>query len=59
LTFDHNFGNHRPIFKILLLTDSQGNSLRNNQSLKEFWKSVCICRNCDQKSSVFFRHCAL
>jgi len=27
LTFDHNFGRCGPIFKILLLTDSQENSL--------------------------------
>jgi len=29
LTFDYNFGKCRPIFKILLLTDSQGNFLCN------------------------------
>jgi len=25
LTFDHNFGKYRPIFKILSLSDLQGN----------------------------------
>ena len=30
LTFDRNFGKCRPVFKILLLPDSQGNSLYNH-----------------------------